>query len=123
MPTRMTGYQDVPAWTTADGSLIRELMHPTRHAVQHQSLAESTVMPGAQTRLHKHHRSEEIYHITQGQGRMTLGREIFDIGPGDTVCIPPGVPHRVANSGTVELRILCACAPAYSHADTELLDE
>jgi mannose-6-phosphate isomerase-like protein (cupin superfamily) len=40
---------------------------------------------------------------------------------GDTVLIPPGTPHRIENTGTGELKILCACAPAYAHGDTELL--
>jgi mannose-6-phosphate isomerase-like protein (cupin superfamily) len=40
---------------------------------------------------------------------------------GDTVCIPPGTPHCVENTGTEPLRILCACAPPYAHDDTELL--
>jgi mannose-6-phosphate isomerase-like protein (cupin superfamily) len=52
---------------------------------------------------------------------MTLGSERFAVGAGDTVCIPPGTPHRLENTGSGELVLLCACAPAYSHEDTELL--
>jgi mannose-6-phosphate isomerase-like protein (cupin superfamily) len=40
---------------------------------------------------------------------------------GDTVCITPGTPHRIRNTGGETLVILCACAPAYAHEDTELL--
>jgi mannose-6-phosphate isomerase-like protein (cupin superfamily) len=40
---------------------------------------------------------------------------------GDTVCIPPGTPHRIRNTGAGPLRILCCCSPAYSHDDTELV--
>jgi mannose-6-phosphate isomerase-like protein (cupin superfamily) len=53
---------------------------------------------------------------------MTLGTEEFDIAGGDTVCIPPGTPHALRNTGTAPLVVLCACTPAYSHADTELLE-
>ncbi len=53
---------------------------------------------------------------------MTLGSESFTVKPGDTVCIPPGTPHNIANTGGAELRILCCCAPAYSHNDTDLLE-
>jgi mannose-6-phosphate isomerase-like protein (cupin superfamily) len=52
---------------------------------------------------------------------MTRGTETFPITLGDTVCIPPGTPHRVRNTGSEPLVILCACAPAYSHDDTELV--
>lgn len=114
-------YTEVPAFVTKDGSVIRELMHPAVHGNANQSLAEAIVAVGQSTQLHRHRRSEEIYHITCGMGRMTLGAETFDVSVGDTIVIAPGTPHCIHNTGPVELKILCACAPAYSHADTELL--
>lgn len=119
---RHTRHADMAPYVTRDGSEIRELMHPDRQAVRRQSLAEALVPAGEGTRLHRHRLSEEIYHVTAGRGRMTLGGESFEIGPGDTVAIPPGMPHRVDSLGPGPLRILCACSPAYAHADTELLE-
>lgn len=110
------------AFTTKDGSIIRELMHPSVHGNQNQSLAEAVVPAGTTTQLHRHGMSEEIYHIAAGEGRMTRGQEEFTVRPGDTVCIPAGTPHKIANTGAGDLKILCCCAPAYSHDDTELLD-
>lgn len=112
---------EIPAFPTRDGSDVRELMHPSTHGNLAQSLAEATVAPGATTRLHRHHQSEELYHITAGRGRLTLGEERLDVGPGDTIGIPPGTPHCIENTGNQPLRLLCCCAPAYSDADTELL--
>ena len=40
---------------------------------------------------------------------------------GDTLCIKPGTPHHIKNTGTTPLHILCMCSPPYSHEDTELL--
>ncbi len=115
-----THYQEIDAYETMDGSVIRELMHPAVHGNQGQSLAEAIVAPGAETRLHRHLRSEEIYHVAEGVGQMYLGDAIFPLEPGDTVCIRPGTPHKLCNTGAGPLRILCACTPAYSHDDTEL---
>lgn len=117
-----TRYADIPAYLTKDGSEIRELLHPDRHGVRNQSLAEATVPAGTRTILHRHHRTEEIYHVTAGQGRMTLGGETFDVGPGDSILIAPGTSHCIEAIGDVPLRILCCCSPAYSHSDTELLE-
>ncbi len=117
-----SGYDRVVPFVTKDGSIIRELMHPTVHGNCNQSLAEAVVPAGATTQLHRHLRSEEIYHITAGEGRMTLGAESFPVKAGDTVCIPPGMPHNIVNTGAGDLKILCCCSPAYSHDDTELLD-
>lgn len=116
-----THYADVPAYVTKDGSLIRELMHPAQHGAHNQSLAEAIVHPGQKTALHRHLQSEELYHISAGEGWMTLGEENFAVKRGDTICIAPGTPHCIENTGTSELRILCSCAPAYAHTDTEIL--
>ena len=98
-------------------------MHPTVHGNQAQSLAEATVPAGARTLLHRHRLTEELYHITAGQGLMTLGDDRFPVTVGDTVCIPPGTPHCIEALGDGPLRLLCCCAPAYAHDDTELLEE
>jgi len=114
-------YADATPYATKDGSEIRELMHPAVHGNRAQSLAEATVPPGGETLLHRHRVTEELYHVTAGAGLMTLGNETFDVRAGDTVCISPGTPHCIRNTGAAPLRILCACTPAYSHDDTELL--
>jgi len=116
-----TALREVSPYITRDGSEIRELLHPSQHGVRNQSLAEAVIPPGTATLLHRHRTSEEIYHVTQGNGLMTLGGETFAIAVGDSIAITPGMPHRVENTGTGALHILCCCAPAYAHADTELL--
>lgn len=121
MKTIRTAAGGIETYTTKDGSEIRELMHPKAHGNAAQSLAEATIHPGAATLLHRHHRSEELYHVLSGSGHMTLGDTQLSITEGDTVCIPPGTPHAVENGGTSPLRILCCCSPPYSHDDTELM--
>jgi len=118
-----TRYDQISAYITKDGSEIRELMHPAVQGNREQSLAEARIPAGTSTLLHRHGRSEEIYHVTAGRGIMTLGDERFGIGPGDTLCIPPGVPHRVENVASESLVILCCSSPPYAHEDTELLAE
>lgn len=112
---------EVSPYITKDGSAIRELLHPSQHGVSQQSLAEAVVQPGMTTLLHRHKLTEEIYHVTQGQGVMRLGERRFPIGVGDSIAIPPGTAHCVQNTGPEALHILCCCAPAYRHEDTEIL--
>ncbi|OOZ38769.1 hypothetical protein BOW53_14325 [Solemya pervernicosa gill symbiont] len=115
-------YSAAETYQTKDGSLIRELMHPDQHGNRNQSLAEAEVGPGVTTLLHCHHQSEELYHITAGQGLMTLANDQFDVVTGDTVHIAPGVAHCIRSIGTNPLKILCCSSPPYSHEDTELLE-
>ena len=117
-----TRYSSVTPYTTKDGSQIRELMNPQQHGSRAQSLAEATIFMGKSTTLHLHRETEEIYHVVGGRGIMTLGEERFPIARGDTILIPPGTPHCVSTVGTIPLRILCQCSPAYAHEDTVLLE-
>jgi mannose-6-phosphate isomerase-like protein (cupin superfamily) len=111
------------SFITADGSSIRELAGvPSGNAVN-QSLAEATVPPGSATIRHFHRTSEEIYTFTRGMGRMWLGEDEAEVRAGDTVVIPPGVPHQLLNTGPDPLVLLCCCAPPYSNDDTVLLDD
>ena len=114
-------YAKIEPYRTKDGSIIRELMHPGMQGNRLQSLAEAIVEPGCETALHFHRTSEELYHITAGQGLMILGTEQFSVSVGDTVCIQPGTPHCIRNTTKATLKILCCCAPPYSHEDTELI--
>ena len=113
---------DVEAFTTKDGSEIRELLAHRNSAIRNQSLAEARLPPGASTTPHYHPQTEEIYFITDGQGRMQIGEETRDVVVGDAIAIPPGKTHQITNTSSAVLKLLCCCAPAYEHDDTVLLD-
>ena len=103
---------DAAPFTTKDGSTTRELIHTER-----QSVAEASLAPGETTTRHYHARSEEIYLLLDGSGRMELGGEERMVGPGDAILIPPGARHTIA-AGPAGIRLLCCCAPPYSDDDT-----
>jgi len=113
-------YKQAEAFVTRDGSLIRELMHPSIHQNASQSLAEAIVSPGQKTQTHRHLQSQEIYFIQQGQGTMYVADESREVSMGDSIAIPAGTYHSILNTGNEDLVILCACCPPYSHEDTEL---
>ena len=112
----------VPAFTTTDGSEIRELLAARNSSIRNQSLAEARLLPGAATTPHHHTRTEEIYYILSGTGRMRIGDECRDVGPGDAIAIPPGARHQITNTGDAVLKFLCCCAPGYEHDDTVLAE-
>ncbi len=118
-----TSIKDIVQYTTLDGSLIQELMHPDRHGNRNLSFALAVIEEGKDTELHRHHVSEEICHLVQGGGLMTLGEEQFSVQAGDTICILPGVSHKIINTRNESLKIFCCCAPPYSRSDTEILQE
>ena len=113
---------EVPSFITKDGSEIRELLAHRNSAIRNQSLAEARVPVGAITESHCHPKTEEIYYILEGRGRMTIDGERRVVGPGDAIAIPPQAIHQIENTGEVVLRFLCCCAPGYEHDDTVLTD-
>lgn len=119
---QVANLSEVESFTTLDGSTIREVAGPAWTAARNQSLAQATVPAGRETFAHLHHTSEEIYLFTAGSGRMMLGEEVRDVREGDCVVIPPGTPHKLWAGDAEPLVLLCACAPAYSHEDTQLLE-
>lgn len=109
---------DAAPFITADGSTIRELLGPATVPAQHQSLAEATLPAGRSTERHYHRIAEEIYFIVAGAGRMELDGDVADVAVGDAILIPPGAWHQITALGDADLRLLCCCAPPYSHDDT-----
>src|SRR5260370_795306 len=66
----------VPAFTTKDGSEIRELLAHRNSCIAKQSLAEARLPPGGITTPHYHPQTEEIYYILEGTAQMQIGDEL-----------------------------------------------
>src|SRR5271154_593320 len=107
---------------TNAGSECRDLLAYRNSVIRNQSLAEATIAVGAATQEHYHPKSEEIYYILRGTGRMKLDGELRDVGPLDAIAIPPGAPHKIWNTGDVPLVLLCCCAPGYENDDTVMVE-
>lgn len=105
---------------TDERCYIRELLNDPR--VPETSLARARVDAGVTTKWHRV-RVHEWYVITEGHGRMWVGgRPPFDVGPGDSVSIPPGTPQRIENTGAGALVFHCVCQPRFRDAVYESLE-
>jgi mannose-6-phosphate isomerase-like protein (cupin superfamily) len=116
------GYGEIDPFVTLDGSEIREWAGRVSLPARNQSLAEATVPVGGATTEHYHRLTEELYLVTAGRGLLRIDGEERPLGEGDCALIAPGARHKLFNTGEVPLRVLCACAPAYSHEDTCLTE-
>jgi mannose-6-phosphate isomerase-like protein (cupin superfamily) len=109
---------EVPPFITKDGSEIRELLAHRNSGIRNQSLAEARLAVGSSTQEHYHSKTEEIYFITAGRGRMRIEGESKEVKAGDAIAIPPGKKHKLWNTSDETLKLLCCCAPGYEHSDT-----
>ncbi len=110
----VTSLATATAFTTKDGSTIRELHHTAA-----QSLAEASLEAGATTDRHYHARTEEIYFFLAGAGEVEIDGNVRTVAAGEAVLIPPGARHAVTAGGD-GARFLCCCSPPYTHDDTIL---
>jgi mannose-6-phosphate isomerase-like protein (cupin superfamily) len=115
-------YDELQAFTTLDGSEIREWAGAVSAPARNQSLAEATIPVGGATTEHYHRTTEELYLVTAGSGRLLIEGEERLVREGDCALIPPGARHKLFNAGEQPLRVVCACAPAYSDEDTVLTE-
>jgi len=78
------------------------------------SIARVRVEPGITTSLHAIEDTDERYIIAEGRGRVEVGElAAQDVGPGDVVLIPAGVPQRITNIGETDLIFYCVCTPPF----------
>lgn len=90
---------------------------------QDVSIARARVAPGVTTALHRVS-VHERYLILEGRGRVRIGAlEPSDVGPGDVVVIPAGVPQRIENIGDTDLVFACVCTPRFRPDCYEAVDE
>ncbi len=64
------------------------------------------VIPGRRLSLQKHQHREEHWTITEGQARVTVGKQVLDLERSGAVFIPRGELHRLENIGTGPLVLI-----------------
>jgi mannose-6-phosphate isomerase-like protein (cupin superfamily) len=113
--------RDIPGFQAGDGSFLQELLHPAKDQLAvGYSLAQASVRPGEKTLPHRL-KSAEVYVILEGTGRMHVGAEQAEVGPGQAVYIPPGEVQYIENTGAAGLDFLCIVDPAWRAEDEEIL--
>lgn len=89
--------RSIPPFRTLDGSLIREIFHPSNSKVENFSIALADV--DSETRLHKHH-FEEVYYVLEGSGAISVSGERREVFAGDCILIPKESPHNIKPAGS-----------------------
>jgi quercetin dioxygenase-like cupin family protein len=69
------------------------------------------VLPAGGTDHQRPHTEDEVYVVLGGRSRFTAGDETREIGPGDTIFVAAGVPHRF-HEIIETLRLMVVFGPA-----------
>ncbi|MFA6093919.1 MAG: phosphomannose isomerase type II C-terminal cupin domain [Elusimicrobiota bacterium] len=65
-----------------------------------------TVRPGGRLSYQKHSRRSEHWFIAEGRALAMLEKKSLTLEAGDSIDIPVGAPHRIANEGNSDLVII-----------------
>ncbi len=84
------------------------------------SIIEEQMLPGTHEQLHLHHKAQQLFYILSGEAGFEAGEERYHLTAGESFHIPPGIPHRIVNNGTENLRFIVISSPP-SHGDRENL--
>ncbi len=75
------------------------------------TLVVEVFAPGGATPPNTHQRAQEAFFVLRGRGRARAGEDWVEIGPGDTLMLPPGTEHVVENTGPGKLYCLTLMVP------------
>jgi quercetin dioxygenase-like cupin family protein len=66
----------------------------------------SVFTPGTDTRQKIHVKAEELAYVVSGSGKIMIGKKSYPFQAGDSLHIPPGVPHGVRNDGKEDVTMV-----------------
>src|ERR1043166_93748 len=92
---------DIKPWAETCGQ-IRTLSDE-----QDGAAAEVHHLEITDARLHYHERTDEVYYVLSGKGRMSLDGKEIELSEGVVVYVPRGVKHRAWG----DLKVLVVCIP------------
>lgn len=116
--------QDRQEITALDNTKVREILNPLHDGEELKlgySLAHASLEPGQSSLPHRFLEASEVYCITKGIGMMHIDQEVSEVGPGDTIYIPPMAIQWIENMGSENLEFLCIVDPSWKPDAEELV--
>jgi mannose-6-phosphate isomerase-like protein (cupin superfamily) len=102
----------IQPWTETCGQ-IRPLIEEKDGAAAEVHHLEIT-----DAKLHYHERTDEIYYVLDGTGRMRLGDDEIDLRKDVVVYVPRGMKHKASG----DLKVLVICIPRGVLSDVHELE-
>jgi mannose-6-phosphate isomerase-like protein (cupin superfamily) len=93
------------------GALSKALVRPETCGSRRVDFRISCYQPMAHVQEHVHRVQEQVYHVLEGEGLLTLDDRRVLMRRHDYVFVPPGVRHSFTNHGTVPLVFLVVTTP------------
>ena len=93
------------------GALSKALVRPETCGSRRIDFRISSYQPMAYVQEHVHQVQEQVYHVLEGEGMLTLDDKSVLMRRHDYVFVPPGVRHGFTNNGLEPLVFLVVTTP------------
>jgi mannose-6-phosphate isomerase-like protein (cupin superfamily) len=80
------------------------------------SVIQERVPPGDRERRHFHSKARQFFYVLEGQAVLEVGGSRIEVGAGQGLEVPPGVPHQFINDSQSTVTFLVVSSP-HSHGD------
>lgn len=81
---------------------IKEILHYAKS----YKVKKITIFPGKELSMHVHQLRTEHWSIVSGTAMIQLGDQVREYGQNESIFVPKGTPHQVANRSTEDLVII-----------------
>ncbi len=85
------------------------------------SVIQERVPPGCAEVRHLHSHAEQFFYVLTGVATIEVDGSTFEIGAGNGIHIPAGIPHQLCNRQAEPLEFLVTSTPP-SHGDRTVLE-
>lgn len=92
------------------GCLVKRMIHPRTAGSKNIANAIAIVEPGEEIKSHDHS-FEEAYFVVEGEARMRVDNEEFNVVAWDAVYIPSNAEHWTLNTGKKRLVLVTSLSP------------
>ena len=82
----------------------------------HSQLVLMSLLPGEEIGMEVHPDNDQFFRFDQGEGKVIVDGNEYEVKDGDAVLVPAGASHNVINTGSEPLRFYTIYSPPH-HKD------
>jgi mannose-6-phosphate isomerase-like protein (cupin superfamily) len=82
----------------------------------HSQLVFMSLLPGEEIGMEVHSDNDQFFRFDQGEGKVIVDDNEYEVKDGDAVLVPAGAAHNVINTGSESLRFYTIYSPPH-HKD------
>jgi mannose-6-phosphate isomerase-like protein (cupin superfamily) len=99
-------------------SLTKENVNFRRvlYTAEHMQLVLMSLLPGEEIGMETHPDNDQFFRFEEGEGKVFIDGNEYEVVDGDTVIVPCGSEHNVVNTGGGDLKMYTIYSPAH-HKD------